>query len=96
MDIQLTNSQVIGFLAVASPVMIGWWVKTSLDKLDKINVLEHRINSLKETLVEIKGEMKTIIEMGKQMAVLDSKANTLFNKYDELSKRLEKINVQIQ
>lgn len=96
MDVHLTSGQVVGFMAVATPALIGWWVKSSLDKLDKINVLEARINSLKDSINELKGEMKLLVEMGKSMAVLENKANTLFKKYDELEKRLNKINVQIQ
>ena len=93
---QITGDQALTMLMIATPAVIGWWIKSSLDKLDEIKVLSHRINSLKENVTELKGEMKLLVEMGKSMAVLESKANTLFKKYDDLNERLNKINVQIQ
>lgn len=93
---QITVDQAIGAMTIATPVIIGWWIKSSLDKLDQIKLMDHKINVLTGAIKELKGEMKTLIEMGKSMAVLDNKATTLFTKYDELNERLNKINVQIQ
>ena len=93
---QITSDQALGVLMVATPAVLGWWIKSSLDKLDEIKLLSHKINVLSGQLKEIKGELKVIIEMGKAMAVQENKTNTLFNKYDELNERLNKISVQIQ
>lgn len=96
MDVNISGDQALQMLMVAMPAMIGWWIKSSLDKLDQIKLINHKVMTLSEQLREIKGELRVIIEMGKSMAVLDNKANTLFKRYDELHERLNKISVQIQ
>ena len=93
---QVTGEQALTMLMIATPAVVGWWIKSSLDKLDEIKVLSHRVTSLRDNVKELKGEMKTLVEMGKAMAVQENKTNTLFHKYDELNERLNKINAQIQ
>lgn len=95
MDVSITGQQAVSILTIASPVVIGWWIKSSLDKLDEIKIMNHKIHTLSNNMKELKGEMRMIIEMGKSMAVLESKANTLFKKYDDLNERISKIGLQI-
>jgi predicted transcriptional regulator len=93
----VNNDQLIMLLAGGSgPIgmaAIGFWIKSSLRKIDQVTTLIVKVENLNTTVTELRGEIKAISQIQKEVAVLQSNMATHWKKFDELANRIRDIRV---
>ena len=89
MNLKATDPNVIMMALLSSPVglmLVVWWLKGQLKKLEKINIILLEISYIKEKLLEFKVNQERQEKTREEMIVAKSEMKTQWLRIDEISR----------
>ena len=84
-EFQSVIPELIGPAMIAG---IGFWIKSSLNKVEKISDLVIELRHIKEKQTEIKLELERLTKQREEFVLLKSEVKTQWQRLDELRNRV--------
>lgn len=73
----------------AAVVVVGYWVKSQLKKVDQISGLLVQMQHIRDTQIEIKADMKRLNENWENFLVLRSEVKSQWKQIDDIREKVK-------